>query len=36
MEKNNREPIPHHQYLTALREGIRDIGFAATEFGYDD
>ena len=36
MERNNREPIDHHQYLTALREGIRDIGFAAVEFGYRD
>lgn len=36
MERNNREPIKHHQYLAALRKDIRDIGFAATDFGYRD
>lgn len=36
MEKNNREPIEHHRYLTTLRMGIRDVGFAATDFGYGD
>ena len=36
MEKNSRNPIEPHRYLTALRTNIRDIGQASTDFGYSD
>lgn len=34
IEKNSREQIQEHAYLTALRKNIRCIGRASTDFGY--
>ncbi len=34
MQRNGGQPVEMNPYLALLREGIRDVGFAATDFGY--